>query len=423
MNFKEILDYLEKKQESRILLGLDRVRHVLEALGNPQDTLRVIHVAGTNGKGSVCQMLYSVFLEAGFPAGEYSSPHLFEITERVHASGRAITEDDFTSIAERLFEVSGHERLTYFEFITCLAFVYFQEIGADPVLLETGLGGRFDATNVIKHPLITVITSIGLDHTAWLGASIEAIATEKAGIFKKGSLAILGCISPGIRQYLVKKAQETKAVLVQSNHCDQSNNGTTHWEMGFQDFTFDGHKFQLPFLGQHQRNNACLAKDTLESLRDSCGLKISNQDIIAGFRRSRITGRWDLRLCPGKVLVFDVAHNAQAIEEHLNTIQSSPWREAPKLLIAGFLKDKDYSSMLKLLVPRFQNLWLVEPESERACAAPRLVESLALDDRLKVKIVPSIHSAIELAKADRQFPFVSVLGSFRVVAPALEAFC
>ncbi len=418
--FNDILDYLNQKQESKIELGLDRVRRVLAALGDPQNRLKVIHVAGTNGKGSVCQMFYSVLRESGYSVGLYTSPHLYELTERIAVDGTTISKEEFAQIAGEIRAIPGHKRLTYFEFITCVAFVCFERANIDYVVLETGLGGRLDATNVLEHPLLSVITAIDFDHTSWLGSTLEAIASEKAGIFKKASPALVGKVPPITLPIFEKAAKDNAVASLRFVHSDDKP-ARYHWELGYQEFTFQDKTIQLSMLGEHQKRNALLVLEALSILEERYGIIIAPKAITLGLRKANLPGRWELKQEQDKVWVFDVAHNPQAIYQHKKTVDCSPWRDEPnKLLIAGFLKDKNYELMLRRLAPYYQSIWLVQPESDRACSSESMLACLNPEERLKSKTAPSISAAIDLARGDDNVKFVSVLGSFRVIAPALR---
>ena len=420
--FNDILDYLNQKQESKIVLGLDRVKRVLAALGDPQKRLKAIHVAGTNGKGSVCQMFYSVLREAGYSVGLYTSPHLHELTERIVINGTTISEEEFVLISDEIRTMPGHEELTYFEFITCVAFAYFERAKVDYVVLETGLGGRLDATNVLEHPLLSIVTTIDFDHMSWLGSTLEAIASEKAGIFKKSSPALVGQVPP-ITLPIFEQAAKGAAVESLRFTGEGDEQTQYYWELGYQEFFHNDKKIQLTMLGEHQRHNALLVLEALSILQEQYGIKMAPEAIILGLRKTNLPGRWDLRQSDGKTWVFDVAHNPQAVYQHKKTIDCSPWKnESNKLLIAGFLKDKNYELMLKQLIPYYQSIWLVEPKSDRACSTASMLACLSPEERLKSKTAPSISAAIDLARGDNNANFISVLGSFRVIAPALETF-
>ncbi|MBI4668896.1 MAG: bifunctional folylpolyglutamate synthase/dihydrofolate synthase [Elusimicrobia bacterium] len=414
---KRILRYLQAKQESKILLGLDRVREFLEKIGNPQSGLRVIHAAGTNAKGSVCRMLANIFLEAGYKPGLYTSPHFYNVTERIEAGGSLISESDFSRIAHELMKVDGHDRLTYFEFLTVVAFVYFKDKRADPIILETGLGGRLDATNVVAKPLVSIITTIGFDHVNFLGSTIAAIATEKGGIIKPGVPVVLGDITPKALEVISKIAKKQGAPLIKINKASVKSKplwmGRGKTIIGYQD-----KKYKLGILGAGQAKNAAVVLEALKILLNK-KFKVTAAAIRKGLLKTSLPGRWDLCHFKGRPWVFDVAHNAQAVESFLDTLYLSPWVDVkPKRAILGFLKDKDYPAMLKLLAGHFDEFYLCGLNCGRSCRPHILAGLLKNMTKAEIKIFSSIKSAVRRSLKANSAEFTAVLGSFRLVAPA-----
>ncbi|HTT71778.1 MAG TPA: folylpolyglutamate synthase/dihydrofolate synthase family protein [Anaeromyxobacteraceae bacterium] len=364
--------YLASLKPLAMRLGLDRMERALEALGHPERGLRILHVAGTNGKGSTCAMAAQALVEAGYLTGLYTSPHLIRFNERIALDGAAISDSKLEGLQERLRRAcpwhdggDEAERLTYFEFATLLAILHFAEEGAQAVVLEVGLGGRFDATNVVR-PLACAVTRIGLDHTDLLGDTLEAIAREKAGIFKPGVPAVVAHAqpAPAMAALLAEAARRGAPVTV----------------------ALPAYPGPLALAGPHQRGNAALAAAALRLLAGQ-GLEVKEAAIAAGFARTRWPGR--LEMVHGVLL--DGAHNpdgAAALAEALAAL----YPDRPVELVFGVLADKDHRGMLAALGPAVRGLHLVVPPSPRA----RAIESYRA---LAASLVPrvDVHGSVQEA--------------------------
>lgn len=404
-SFNEAVADLESRKESKINLGLDRLLAVLSRLGAPQEKIRVIHVAGTNAKGSVTKMLHSAFLAAGYSAGAYYSPHLYSACERIQTSKGLISKSDFARLYRVLLKTPGQEKLTYFEMMTALAFLYFAQKKSDPVILETGLGGRLDATNACRKPILAIVSSIGMDHMDWLGGTIEKIAAEKGGIFKEGVPALVGMVPKKAGIVLRKIARDKKVPEIRFIRSGLKPS-KLDWKKGTQVFKSEGQEIRLPMLGKAQGRNVSLVLEAL---------KILNCGDPKGLANAKLPGRWDIRFVNKKPWVFDVGHNEQAVEAFLETLKTSPWKNSrPKLAIVGFLKDKDYPSMMRRIKPYFNEFIVTQLEGDRAADAREVLKVLGSGIA-----VSSVKGAVALAQK-RQAAFTAVLGSFRLVAPVLN---
>ena len=331
--------------------GLERIQALLDRMGNPQKQLKFVHVAGTNGKGSACALLSSVLREAGYRTGLFTSPYITDFRERFQINGEEIPEETLARILGRLMPMVEEmaergEVITEFELITALAFQWFYEEKCDVVVLEVGLGGRFDATNVIDTPLAAVIMSISLDHTAILGDTVEQIAFEKCGIVKEGGDVVL------------YPDQEEGVYGVSS-----SIEGTVA--------SYRDEEYQLPFLGAHQLKNAAAAFAALELLKEK-GYRISQEAMQAGVAKAYIPARMEV-LGRSPLVILDGAHNpgaarvlAQALEKYL------PHRKI--IGVMGMLKDKDSRSSLRSLASLFQALITASPKNPRALPAAELAD-------------------------------------------------
>jgi len=391
-------DYLATLKPLAMRLGLERMERALDTLGHPERGLQILHVAGTNGKGSTCAMAASALKQAGHLTGLYTSPHLVRFNERIVLDGEPVSDPALERLAGELRRAcpwhdrgDEAERLTYFEFATLLALLHFAKVGARAVVLEVGLGGRLDATNVVR-PLACAITRIGFDHTELLGDTLAAIAREKAGIFKPGVPAALAAAQP----------EEAMAAL----RAEAVRRGTP---VVVAEESYPG---PLALAGPHQRGNAALAASALRLLRAQ-GLPVPEDAIASGLELARWPGRLEL---VGGVLL-DGAHNpdgAAALAAALPAVY--PGR--PVELVFGVLADKDYRGMLEALAPAVRGLHLVEPPSPRA----RTVESyrpLAGALVQRVDVHASVEQALECARrAAGEAGLCCVAGSLYLVGAA-----
>lgn len=353
--------------------GLERVRQLLALLGDPQDTLRFVHVAGTNGKGSTAAMLASILRAAGYRTGLYISPYIERFNERMQVNGVPITDAELAAVCDRLQPcvATMADPPTEFELVTAAAFQWFADRQCDIVVLEVGLGGRLDATNVIRTPECAVITNIGLDHTAVLGDTVAQIAFEKAGILKPGARAVSYQQSPEAAAVLHDVCRERGVPLTEADFAaiepltDSVDGQTFRYR--------DGAALSLPLLGAHQRKNAAVALETIAALR-TVGWTISDDAVRAGLRAVAWPARFEI-LSRSPWFVLDGGHNPQCAE----TVAANLERYFPKkrkILLVGLLADKDYTAMTDMLAPQADAFVAVTPESERALPACELAAHL-----------------------------------------------
>lgn len=342
MKYNETIEKLTSSGMFYIDLELDRIRKVLENLGNPQDSLKYIHVAGTNGKGSTCAMLDSILREAGYKVGLYTSPHIFEYTERIKINGQEIFKEDFANLFEEVASVGIH--LTEFETLTVMMFLYFQRNNVEIVILETGMGGRFDATNVIKENLCSIITQIDLDHTDRLGKTKDEIAFEKAGIIKPKCPIITSMGYEEIRD----RADELDSLLLFTSPFVQ------------QDFVE-----ALSLKGFHQVENLALVITAINYLFKD----IDETTIKKGLAKVKNPCRFEY--FPEKNLIIDASHNPngiKALRENLDYYYPSQKRR----FVFGCLKNKDYSKMMEILFQEGDEVYLNEFDYKNACTYEEL---------------------------------------------------
>lgn len=353
--------------------GLERMEALLQSMGSPHKQLKFVHVAGTNGKGTCCALVSSVLREAGLKTGLTISPYVVDFRERFQIDGEMISQEELIEEVEailppiRAMEAAG-EQVTEFECITALAFHWFARKGCDIVVLEVGLGGRFDATNVIAVPEAAVIMSISLDHTAILGNTVEEIAFEKAGILKEGGTGVLyPQLDERAEQRLQALAQERGVSLRKpvSTGLEVKNRSLSGTE-----FVFDGRLLKTPFLGEHQLNNALTAYACLQVLQEK-GYPITGKAIQAGFAKAQLPARMEL-IASHPLTLLDGGHNpgcAQALKEALEAFV--PQR---KVAVMGMMADKDSQEAMKILAPLFEKIVTIAPDHPRALPGEKLAE-------------------------------------------------
>ena len=366
-----------------IVPGLERTRALLRRLGHPERGLKAIHVAGSNGKGSVCRMIESVLGEAGYRTGLFISPHLIDFTERYRLNGKSATRKDLERAAKPLWKAIRDQAgakegaATYFEAITVLAFLYFKQQKVELLVMETGLGGRLDSTNVLAHPLLTVITNISLEHTSILGKTEAKIAWEKAGIIKKKGSPLVSTAQGIAREVIQKefkrvqgKGRPPQRLLragldwqVSDYHQDppgQSQTVTMHLE---------GRKWVLasPLLGRHQHQNLACALAALELL-PGLGQAVTETAILHGLARADWPARCQV-LGQKPLMILDGAHNPAGAKALAQTVAEFPATYSRRALVVGVLKDKDWRRLFKALNPVADRYFLATPPDPRGLEA------------------------------------------------------
>lgn len=348
MKYNEILNYIHSLGNFSHKAELTRIKTVCEKLGNPQNRFKAIHIAGTNGKGSVCTFVSSALKSAGYKVGTFVSPYIIDFCERIQINGEFISQDDLCRLSQKVIDTGV--ALTEFEFITAVGFLYFAENEIDIAVLETGLGGRLDATNVIKEPLISVITKIGLDHTALLGDTISEITREKCGIIKGENVVTSPFQTAKALSVIKKYAPQVKIPdLKKLTYTDVSLLGNT--------FVYDEVTYKTSLGGEFQIENALIALETLEN----CGLDINCNAIKSGFENAFIPARLEV-VSKRPLTVIDGAHNpdgAKSLEFALKEYKNAT-------AIVGVMADKNYDEVLKITLPYCENVVCVKPNVPRA---------------------------------------------------------
>ena len=386
-------------------LGLENTFKLAALAGNPQERLRFIHVAGTNGKGSTCAMLESIYRATGLCVGLFTSPHLVSFRERIQVNRQLISEADVVRLVSEthglLKEFPADHHPTFFEVLTVMALRYFAEQSCDLVIWETGMGGRLDATNIVT-PLASVITNVEFDHQKWLGQTRGQIATEKAGIIKPGVPVITATDVPEALAVIRATARKLKATLIVVTPEDVRSGlaGT----------------LALPVLGEHQRLNAALAIATVQAIRDQ--VPVSGDHIRRGLETVQWPGRMQLvKTASGRSILLDGAHNAAGAEA-FRTAFLNYFPDARPTLILGVLDDKDWSRMCATLAPLAGRILLTPVNSERTAAPETMRDACAkANPGIETIACPSLADALNRSAND---PFVAITGSLYLVGEAME---
>ncbi|NTU42085.1 MAG: bifunctional folylpolyglutamate synthase/dihydrofolate synthase [Nitrospirales bacterium] len=413
MSYTDAIQYLYGLQKQGIKLGLDKVRDILSSLGDPQESFRTVHVAGTNGKGSVSSMVSSILMAHGQSTGLFTSPHLLSFTERIRVNGAQITEADVVALTEEIKAAVSHEpsvlsSITFFEFVMAMASVYFRKQGVDRAVMEVGMGGRLDATNVIT-PDVSVITRVGIDHKEFLGESLREIAGEKAGIIKKGIPVVASFQQKEVEEVIEEKCREVGAPLFRYGKDFEArlvSSGLEGITIHYDDGKVTLENLSIPLAGDHQLINASVAiKAALLALGETADPAL----VRKGLLQTRWPGRLDLvRRDPD--IMIDGAHNPEAAEALAAFIKANLGNR-PVILVMGVMSDKDVDGIITPLLPLAAETIFTAPNYGRA-AAPEALAERASGMGLPSTTASSVREAIELAIQKGQ-------GS-RVKGPAIQ---
>lgn len=400
MNVNEAIAYIESVSWKGSVPGLERTQELLARLGNPEKQLKYVHIAGTNGKGSTAAMTASILRKAGYKTGLYTSPHIFRFHERMQINGEEISDADLAEITAYVkpFAETMEDLPTEFELVFCIAAEYFKRKGCDIVVLEVGMGGAMDATNVIPVPEVAVITNIGLDHTGFLGDTVEEIATEKCGIFKNGGHAVAYRSTPGVEEVFRSSAAAQDVYLKMA---DFDTLELVSHDLEGQVFHCGQRKdILLPLLGDHQLHNASVVLSIADTLI-GLGWNISEENIYEGIRDVRWPGRFDI-VKHDPLFIIDGGHNPQCLEALVKNIEDYlPGRRI--IGLTGVLADKDYADMYKPVMPFIEQFVCITPPNDRKLDAPLLAAYLreAGAKAVAAETIPAgVAKAQELAGTD-----------------------
>ncbi len=428
VNYTDVLERIHSYQRHGSRLGLERMSVLMDLLGNPQDRMKIIHVGGTNGKGSVCRYLASVLSENGYKVGLYTSPYLERFTERIEYDGEEISKDDLVECSLTVFNEAekmvkmGHDSPTEFELITAIGFVYFGRLPMDFLILEVGLGGRGDSTNIIKQPLAAVITSISLDHVDVLGNTTEKIAFEKAGIIKNGGLVISNVkdtpAAAVIRNTATGKGCEFYDVTrIRYFDVEKSLNG---YSFSVALKKHETVRVSLSMVGMHQVENAICALSVIEALVKGNIIKTDQKKILLGMKRGRQAGRLEV-LSQRPYIIIDGAHNEAGVQA-LSEVINEHFSGKKILLVAGVLKDKKVEGLLKCFSAINCKVIATEPDSNRSLPAKELC-NMALDAGLECIDTCNLKDAFYYAlKESKNYDLIIFSGSIYLIGRIREMY-
>lgn len=431
MTYQQAISYIYSLEEERINLGLSRIKALLKNLHISLDCLKVIHVGGTNGKGSVVAMISSILSCAGFKVGVYTSPHLQDFRERIVIKQfeifRKISKRELIRLVEKIKPIAkkiSRTRMgkpTFFEVTTAMMFAYFIKEKVDFAVLEVGLGGRLDATNVVL-PLVSVITNIGLEHTDRLGNTLEEIAKEKCGIIKRGRIVITAEQNPEVLKIIENISCSRKARLIKVGKDVKYKFERFNGKLQFFKYRGLSHRFKrlpLPLPGKHQLANASCAIAILEILDSLYTLRIKPYTIKIGLKKTKWPGRCEV-ISRRPLIILDGAHNPQASKILSYTI-SDYFSYKNLILILGILRDKDIKGIMKELFPASNFVIFISPPNPRAASPAELMKHLPLNMRQSFFVADDVSQAIKLAcKIASKKDLILVTGSLYTVAEAMK---
>ena len=409
MNYSEALEYIHSVEWLGSRPGLSRTEELLEKLGNPEKGMKFVHVAGTNGKGSTCSMCESVLRAAGYKVGLYTSPYIVRFNERMCINGEPISDGELAEFVEIIKPIADNmtDKPTEFEIITALAFLYYKRHACDIVVLEVGMGGRLDSTNVIESPVVSVITGVAIDHVSVLGNTVTEIANEKAGIIKRSRPVVYGGRDDVAYDVIRTKANESKSELVRTDVGaidikSMSAEGTV--------FDYGGlSNIKLSLCGSYQPENAITVIEAVRVLNRE-GFDISESALREGLEKAKWRARFEL-LGKDPTVIFDGSHNMQGVRAASESIKRF-FENGKVLLLMGVLADKEWKAMLDELLPLAERVFCVKPNSPRALSEKALADEC---NARGAKALPfstiddGVRAAYETAKA-QNMPLV-MLGS------------
>lgn len=418
MNAKEAINYIESRGKFGIRLGLHTIDKLLSRLDNPQNHLKFIHVAGTNGKGSVCTMLSAILSESGYKTGLYTSPALTCFNERIQINGAPIPDDTLAQLTERVaaacesLEKDTVLHPTGFEIETALTLLYFFEAGCDICIMEVGMGGKLDATNIIPSPEVTVMMEIGLDHTEYLGNSLAAIAREKAGIIKEGSDVLAYPCHPEVADVFSSICAEKNVPLTFINP-DELSVEQHNLDSQFLNYRgraiHDLQRFSLSLLGQNQRLNCLMVLNVIAHLQQK-GYAISGTTIKKALGKVRFPGRFEI-LHQNPVVLIDGAHNSSGIAAFVDNL-TTYFPNQKATLFFGMLADKNIDLSLEYLMPLADDIYTLTPDSDRALSAASMASRIYDQYGKEVVFYNSVEEAIQhidLSQKNKLYVFVGSL--------------
>ena len=419
MNYSESIAYLYGLQKFGIKLGLHTIKRLLSSIGDPHKKFPSIHIAGTNGKGSTAAFLASVLTEAGYTTGLYTSPHLLSFNERIKVGSRTISKKDVVRLTTLLQKKSrGFASLTYFEMVTAMAFLYFAERNVDCAILEVGMGGRLDATNVIS-PLLSIITTISKEHELYLGPTLGHIVQEKAGIIKSKRPVVTGVTQPALIKFIQEKCRSKHSRLYRFGK-DFTLKSTPSHTYTYQGMTFNLKDITLGLRGDFQAANAALALAAIDILK-STSFSIDTKSILHGLNKVHWPGRLEL-VMRTPLVILDGAHNPDAMNNLLKSILND-FKFKKFFLVLGIMEDKNIKKMIGDIVQHAHHIILSRPRMDRAATTKNLANILEGFHLKNFNIIDDVASATQFALTKAQKDdLICVTGSLFTVAEAHRFF-
>lgn len=400
MNYNEALEYIHGTYKFGSKLGLDNIRYLLKLMGDPHKDLKFIHVAGTNGKGSTSTFISSVLVQQGYKVGLFTSPYLEKFTERIRINGKNIPKEKLaktTEIVKSKVDImvsEGKAHPTEFEIVTAIAMLFYKLEKAEYVVLEVGLGGRLDSTNVIPAPLVSVITPIALDHTQYLGDSLDKIAFEKAGIIKNNSFVVAHPQKSDAMKVIEKVSHDHKSKLlfapIEEIEIKKYDEFGVKFDVNLIDERYCD--LEIGLLGKHQVNNAVVALACIKILSDNHKINISEKSIRKGFKNAKWPGRLEV-LRRNPTLLIDGAHNIHGAKALKRTIKEI-FKYDKLIGVIGVLGDKDVDGILNEIIPLCHKVIITKPNNPRAISLDKLKEKISFFDK-EVLVYEDIKSAVD----------------------------
>lgn len=421
MDYQEAIEFIHSTYKFGSKLGLQNITKLTELLGNPQESYKIIHVAGTNGKGSTSNMIHDVLMSNDYKTGLFISPYLEEFTERIQVNKKHIDKDSLariTTLVKEKIDImlkEGYNHPTEFEVVTAIGFKYFEEQKIDFLILEVGLGGRFDATNVVKNTLVSVITSISYDHMEYLGDTLEKIAFEKAGIIKENSNVVIYPQEENIINTIKDIAKNKNASVYET---DKKNiekikgNLTGQWFKYLKTDIFNLPEVKINFLGEHQLYNTLTALRALEIIKES-GYNVTEEGIIKGLDSCRFAGRFEI-LKTNPVIVLDGGHNINGIEYFAKAVKEN-FKGHKIILFFGMLKDKNPEDVLSFIMPLCKEVYTLTPNNPRAMKSTELADLIRKHSDLKATPLDEYSEIIPIVKSIDENEYVAFVGSLYMI--------
>jgi len=423
MKFEESLNWLYGFEKFGIKLGLERISYIAEKLGNPQGNYKSIHVAGTNGKGSVCKFLASILNSGGYKVGVYLSPHLQRFSERIVVDNKEISDDEFVSLVDKIKPIvdemiKNDNTPTFFEIVTAIAFQHFSDKGVDFAVIEVGLGGKYDATNIVE-PVVSVITNITLEHTDILGKTIKDIALQKAGIVKD-DVAVVTAAKGDALKVIKNVAKERNATVYV---IDEKRWNRLYCDTEGQEFVIKGdltdYSVKTAMLGKHQGENIALAIASIENLQMN-GVYIPETSIIDGVAKATNPGRLEI-VKHEPLILLDGAHNPDGMRT-LKAALNEDFDYDKLIIVLGILSDKDISCMLSIIAPTADTIVVTKSHNSRACRPSKLKEMIEKSGyKKKVVVKDWITNALGYAESiAKKNDLICITGSLFTVGEARD---